>query len=91
MRRTKIVATVGPASDSAEVLLAMVRAGVDMFRLNLSHGTMDEHLVRLASVRSAAQAAGKVVAVLADLPGPKIRAGRFEGDGCRSRWGCECG
>ncbi len=81
MRRTKIVATVGPASDSAEVLLAMVRAGVDMFRLNLSHGTMDEHLVRLASVRSAAQAAGKVVAVLADLPGPKIRAGRFEGDG----------
>jgi pyruvate kinase len=76
-RRTKIVATVGPASESDEVLDELLRAGVDVVRLNLSHGPLEEHLDRLARVRAAADRVGKVVGVLADLPGPKIRAGRF--------------
>jgi pyruvate kinase len=80
-RRTKIVATIGPASDTPVVLQDLLRAGVDVVRLNLSHGTIDEHLVRLASVRAAAEAVGKEVAVLADLPGPKVRSGRFPDGG----------
>ena len=76
-RRTKIVATIGPASDSSTGLQDLMRAGVDVVRLNLSHGSIDEHLVRLKAVRAAAEAVGKEVAVLADLPGPKIRSGRF--------------
>lgn len=80
-RRTKIVATMGPASSSPEVLRNMLAAGVDVIRLNLSHGTVDEHLTRLALVRATANELNTVVAVLADLPGPKIRAGAFSGDG----------
>ncbi|MET0324931.1 MAG: pyruvate kinase [Ilumatobacteraceae bacterium] len=76
-RRTKIVATLGPASDDPARLEAMIRAGVDVVRINLSHGTIDEHLVRLATVRQVAQRVGRPVGVLADLPGPKIRAGAF--------------
>jgi pyruvate kinase len=76
-RRTKIVATLGPACDDPDVLRNLLRAGVDVVRLNLSHGELDEHLDRLAQVRRAAQEIGKQVAVLADLPGPKIRTGRF--------------
>jgi pyruvate kinase len=74
-RRTKIVATVGPASDSPEALRRLIGAGVDVVRLNLSHGTVDEHIDRLRRVREAARAADRFVAVLADLPGPKIRSG----------------
>lgn len=80
--RTKIVATVGPASESAEMLDALLRAGVDVVRLNLSHGTLAEHLQRLDAVRAAAARAARVVAVLADLPGPKVRAGHFPLGGC---------
>lgn len=76
-RRTKIVATLGPASDDPAVLAAMLRAGVDVVRLNLSHGTLDDHRRRLRQVREIADAEGRVVAVLADLPGPKIRARAF--------------
>ena len=76
-RRTKIVATVGPASDAPEALEAIIRAGVDVVRLNLSHGEIDGHLENLRRVRAAAAAVGKPVAVLADLPGPKVRAGHF--------------
>jgi pyruvate kinase len=76
-QRTKIVATVGPASDSHEVLVALIRAGVDVFRLNLSHGKLPEHLERLARVQAARDEVGYQVAILADLPGPKIRAGSF--------------
>ncbi|HEX9258993.1 MAG TPA: pyruvate kinase [Acidimicrobiales bacterium] len=76
-RRTKIVATLGPACDDPGVLAEMVAAGVDVVRLNLSHGTADEHLGRLRQVRTAAAEAGRVVAVLADLPGPKVRCGDF--------------
>lgn len=80
-RRTKIVATIGPASQSPETLRALIAAGTDVCRLNLSHGTVDEHIERLQAVRDAAAAAGRPVAVLADLPGPKIRAGSFPDGG----------
>ncbi len=76
-RRTKIVATVGPASDSVPMLRKLIDAGLDVVRLNLSHGELDEHLAKLANVRQAAAECGRSVAVLADLPGPKIRSGRF--------------
>jgi pyruvate kinase len=79
--RTKIVATLGPASDPPDVLDAMLRAGVDVIRLNLSHGDIDGHLVRLAAVRAAAERTGQVVAVLADLPGPKVRSAPFPSGG----------
>jgi pyruvate kinase len=79
--RTKIVATLGPASESAEVLDGLLRAGVDVVRLNLSHGTIAEHVGRLHAVRAAAQRTGVVVGVLADLPGPKVRAGRLPAEG----------
>jgi pyruvate kinase len=85
--RTKIVATLGPASTAPDVLAAMLAAGTDVVRLNLSHGTVDEHLERLAQVREAADAIDRVVAVLADLPGPKVRAGAFAGQGVELRVG----
>ncbi len=78
-RRTKIVATVGPASRDPAVLEALVRAGVNVFRLNLSHGEQVEHHDSFERVRAAAAAVGEAVAVLADLCGPKIRVGRFAG------------
>jgi pyruvate kinase len=74
-RRTKIVATLGPASEAR--LDELIGAGVSVFRLNLSHGTVDEHLERLVAVRAAARRLGRDVGVLADLPGPKIRAAGF--------------
>jgi pyruvate kinase len=76
-RRTKIVATVGPASDRPETLRAMIGAGVDMIRLSLSHGPVAETMSRIGRVREAADAEGKIIGVLADLPGPKIRAAAF--------------
>ncbi len=79
--RTKIVATLGPASDQPDVLDAMLMAGVDVVRLNLSHGHLDEHIARLRAVRESAERTGSVVAVLADLPGPKVRAAKFPDDG----------
>ncbi len=82
-RRTKIVATIGPASDSAEMLRDLIVAGVQIVRLNLSHGSVDEHLVRLDRVRQVSHDVGRHVAVLADLPGPKIRAGEFAEGGVR--------
>ncbi|MDW3212879.1 MAG: pyruvate kinase [Ilumatobacteraceae bacterium] len=76
-RRTKIVATIGPASDSPEALRDLMRAGMNVVRLNLSHGDIDEHLERLARVREAAAELGLPIGVLADLPGPKVRSGQF--------------
>ena len=72
-RRTKIVATLGPATDSPEALDAVLRAGVDVARVNFSHGAAEEHIGRVANFRAAAKRVGKFVAVLADLPGPKLR------------------
>ena len=77
MRRVKIVATLGPSSSSPEVVLALVHAGVNVFRLNLSHGTQDQHCQAFALVREAAESTGLAVGVLADLQGPKIRLGHF--------------
>ena len=75
MRRTKIVATIGPASRDPEVLVRMVDAGMDVARLNFSHGTASEHAETARLVRDAANRAGRQVAILQDLPGPKLRIG----------------
>ena len=77
-RATKIVATLGPASSSPEVLERLVMAGVDVFRMNFSHGTAQDHLARAALVRELAAKHGRSVGLLADLQGPKIRIGKFE-------------
>jgi pyruvate kinase len=79
-RRTKIVATIGPASREPEVLVQMVDAGMDVARLNFSHGTAEEHAETAQRVRKAAERAGRAVAILQDLPGPKLRIGGLEGD-----------
>jgi pyruvate kinase len=79
MRRTKIIATVGPASDSDGVLDALIEAGMDVARLNFSHGTHASHGATLTRIRDAARRAGRPVAILQDLSGPKIRTGRLEG------------
>ena len=79
-RATKIVATLGPASSSPEVLERMIRAGVDVVRMNFSHGKAQDHIDRGALVREIAQRVGREVAIMADLQGPKIRVGKFEGD-----------
>ncbi|MDE2614215.1 MAG: pyruvate kinase [Burkholderiales bacterium] len=76
-RATKIVATLGPASSDPDVLERLLRAGVDVVRLNFSHGSADDHIARARLVRAAAEHVGKPVALMADLQGPKIRVGRF--------------
>src|SRR2546430_594117 len=80
MRSTKIVATIGPASREPDVLEAMVRAGMDVARLNFAHGDPEEHAETVARVRRAAAAADREVAVLQDIPGPKLRLGPVAGD-----------
>jgi len=76
-RRTKIIATVGPACEDDATLRKMVRAGMDVARLSLAHGTLDEAALRLEAVRRMAAEEGRVVGVMVDLPGPKIRVGSF--------------
>ncbi|HSV46148.1 MAG TPA: pyruvate kinase [Ramlibacter sp.] len=76
-RATKIVATLGPASSDPVLLEKMIRAGVNVVRLNFSHGTAQDHIDRAALVREAGQRAGREVAIMADLQGPKIRVGKF--------------
>ncbi len=80
MRRTKIVATIGPASREPDTLLRMVNAGMDVARLNYSHGTLEEHAETVRRVRDAAGRAGRPVAILQDLPGPKLRIGPLKED-----------
>jgi len=77
MRRAKIVCTLGPATSSAERLRALVAAGMDVARLNLSHGSYGDHEAVYAGVRAASNESGRAVGVLVDLQGPKIRTGRF--------------
>ena len=77
LRATKIVATLGPASSTLEMLEAMIRAGVNVVRLNFSHGKAQDHIDRANLVREAGQRAGREVAIMADLQGPKIRVGKF--------------
>lgn len=78
-KRTKIVATVGPSSDSYEKVLAMIKAGANGLRLNFSHGDHGEHAQRIEWIRKASKEYGKPVAIVQDLQGPKIRLGDFDG------------
>jgi pyruvate kinase len=78
-RRVKVLATLGPAADSVEAITALIAAGADAFRVNMSHGTHEDHARRIAAVRTAEKASGRPIAVLADLQGPKLRVGRFAG------------
>ncbi|HWX74553.1 MAG TPA: pyruvate kinase, partial [Solirubrobacteraceae bacterium] len=80
MRRTKIVATIGPASRDPETLRRLVEAGMDVARLNYSHGTLEEHAETIRRVRDAAGQAGRAIAILQDLPGPKLRIGPVKDD-----------
>src|SRR5262245_47918566 len=79
-RATKIVATLGPASNTPDVLERMIRAGVDVVQLNFSHGKGQDHIDRANMVRESAHRVGKEVPIMADLQGPKIRVGKFDGD-----------
>ncbi|RIH82724.1 Pyruvate kinase [Calidithermus terrae] len=76
-KRTKIVSTLGPASSSPEVIKALIEAGADVFRLNFSHGTPEDHRGRVQIIRQVSEELGHTVAILQDLQGPKIRVGRF--------------
>ena len=78
-RRTKIIATLGPASSSPDVLARLFYAGADVFRLNFSHGTHEEHAARVALIRALEEKAGRPIGILADVQGPKLRVGRFGG------------
>jgi pyruvate kinase len=77
-RRTKIVATIGPASRAKERMVELIEAGVDVFRLNFSHGTPEEHAENIDSAREAARETGKEIGLLGDLPGPKLRIGDLD-------------
>jgi pyruvate kinase len=78
MRRAKIVATIGPASDSEQALEALIKAGVNVARLNFSHGTHEQHASRVATIRAVSKKLGMPVGILQDLQGPKIRVGKLE-------------
>ena len=80
MRRTKIVATIGPASREPDTLARMIAAGVDVARLNFSHGSRELHAENVERVRAAAASVGRQVAILQDLPGPKLRIGALHDD-----------
>jgi pyruvate kinase len=80
MRRTKIVATIGPASREPETLVRMIEAGMDVARLNYSHGTLEEHAETVQRVRHAAGQVGRPIAIMQDLPGPKLRIGPLADD-----------
>src|SRR3954463_12820608 len=79
-RRTKIVGTIGPASNSPEVLRELFDAGVDVFRLNFSHGPPEDHAENIQRIRATSEEFGREVGILGDLPGPKLRLGDLEGD-----------
>jgi len=87
LHKTKIVATIGPASDTPEMLENLLRAGVNIARLNFSHGDFTGHAARIARIRAAELASGRRVAILADLPGPKMRVGLIAGEPIQLRPG----
>ena len=78
--KTKIVATIGPASNSPEILESLIRAGMNIARLNFSHGNFEQHAEVIKHIRKASKAAGRRVAIMADLPGPKMRLGTIQPD-----------
>ncbi|MGQ9647756.1 MAG: pyruvate kinase [Thermodesulfobacteriota bacterium] len=86
-RKTKIVCTIGPASESPEKLEALIRAGMDVARLNFSHGTREEHLKKIETIRQVAERLGKSVSILQDLSGPKIRVGKVKEGGVELKRG----
>ncbi|MFT3723191.1 MAG: pyruvate kinase [Hyphomonadaceae bacterium] len=88
-RRTKILATLGPASDGALKMEELLRAGVDLFRVNFSHGDHAQHAARIAAARDAEKATGRPVALLADLQGPKLRVGDLPNGQCDVRMSSE--
>src|SRR5215218_5813370 len=77
-RRTKIVATIGPATRSVDGMVELIEAGADVFRFNFSHGTAEDHAENVTWAREAAERTGKQVGILGDLPGPKLRIGDVE-------------
>ncbi|HEY0419922.1 MAG TPA: pyruvate kinase, partial [Acetobacteraceae bacterium] len=77
-RRTKIIATLGPASSTPEVLARLFQGGADVFRLNFSHGTHDDHAARIAMIRDLETRFDRPIGILADVQGPKLRVGRFQ-------------
>jgi len=89
MRRTKIVATLGPATHNPEILHGLIKVGADVLRLNFSHGTREDHARLVEMARAAARKAGREVGILGDIPGPKIRLGDIEGDVMHLRNGQE--
>jgi len=78
--KTKIVATIGPASNSPEILESLIRAGMNIARLNFSHGNFEQHAEVIERIRNASKAAGRRVAIMGDLPGPKMRLGTIQPD-----------
>src|ERR1700751_3197922 len=78
-RRTKIIATLGPASSSPEMLSRLFQTGADVFRLNFSHGTHDDHAARFKMIRELEERFDRPIGILADVQGPKLRVGRFSG------------
>ena len=78
LRRTKIVATLGPASDDLAVLREMIEAGLNVVRINFSHGEADDHRRRVQELREVARQCGRQIGVMGDLQGPKIRLKRFK-------------
>src|SRR5262245_21199499 len=76
--KTKIVATIGPASESPDILVRLIRAGLDVARLNFSHGSPSKHAEVIQRIRGAARETGRRVAIMADLPGPKLRLGKID-------------
>jgi len=89
MRRTKIVATLGPATHNPEILHGLIKVGADVLRLNFSHGTREDHARLVEMARAAARKAGREVGILGDIPGPKLRLGDIEGDVMHLRNGQE--
>jgi len=83
MLKTKIICTIGPASESSEVLRKLIDSGMNVARLNFSHGSHAEHLKKIRTFRGLSKKAGKPVAILQDLCGPKIRVGAVSGPGLR--------
>ena len=81
VRHTKIIATLGPASRDPEIIDALIAAGTNVFRLNFSHGSREEHRTTISTIRAAEARARRPVAILQDLSGPKIRTGRVTGGG----------
>src|SRR6267154_1142976 len=89
MRKAKIICTMGPASREEPTLSRLVEAGMDVARLNFSHGTHEDHARTITAVRRAAESAGRPVALLLDLQGPKIRVGKIEGGKAKLETGAE--